>query len=249
MLNAVVFLLIGLELPAIVASNGDLHQLMVWGAIVSAVVIGVRLLWVFPGAYVPRLLPAIRSGEAAPGLRGVLVVGWSGMRGVVSLAAALALPEVTADGAPFPGRSTIIFITFCVIFSTLVVQGLSLIPLLQWLNLESEDLVTREREVRIAALEAAIAKIHELEADFDSVDEWLVAGRVVSEYTYRIEYLRGRNAGTVESAEFAIDHRLQRIALTAEHDTVLAMRDAGEIPDELFRKIRYEIDLASSRIA
>lgn len=229
-INAFAFLLIGLELKSLVPQHADLVGYAIVGGVVSVVVIVLRLVWVYPGAYLPRLLPHIRGNEAAPGLRNVFVVGWSGMRGIVSLAAALALPTTTAAGDPFPGRATIIIVACAVIFTTLVFQGLSLIPILRWLKLESEDLREREIEVRIAALEAGITRIKQLEAGFTSKEEWEVAGRLFFEYSYRI------------------DHRLQREALKAEHEAVLRLRDAGEIPDEIFRTIRYDLDLAETRI-
>ena len=88
-----------------------------------------------------------------------------------------------------------------------------------------------------------------MESDFSSKEEWEVAGRLFFEYTYRIDYLNGELTGAVEAGELAIDHRLQREALKAEHDAVLRMRNAGEIPDEIFRKIRYDLDLAETRLA
>lgn len=249
LLNAGAFLLIGLQLRRLVPDRAHFHEYVLWGTLVSAIVIAVRLIWVFPGAYLPRLLPAVRRNEELPPKRAVLVIGWSGMRGVVSLAAALSLPLRTAAGDPFPERDLIIFLTFCVIFATLVGQGLTLIPLLSWLKLDGEDLAQREIEVRISALEAALRKIHGLEAHFDSVEEWEVAGRIIFEYTYRIDHLRGTLEGRIETGSQAIDHRLQKAALEAEHDEVLRLRNAGEIPDEIFRKIRYDLDLATARLA
>jgi CPA1 family monovalent cation:H+ antiporter len=172
------------------------------------------------------------------------------MRGIVSLASALALPALTRTGAPFPGRNEILFITFCVIFITLVFQGLSLIPLLKILRIEGgDDLVERETEVRIAALRAGIARLRTLEPDFDSTEEWEVEGRILGEYDYRIAHLSGHLDGSIDPQAIAFDHRLQTEALDAERREILRLRDSGEIPDEIYRKIQYDLDLADERLS
>jgi CPA1 family monovalent cation:H+ antiporter len=172
------------------------------------------------------------------------------MRGIISLAAALALPVVTSSGAPFPERNTIVFITFCVIFATLVGQGLSLIPLLKILRIDAgEQLDEREMEVRIAALRAGIARLRELEPGFDSTDEWEVEGRILGEYQYRIAHLSGHLDGSIHPEAIAFDHRLQQEALSAERREILRLRDDGEIPDEIYRKVQYDLDLADERLS
>jgi CPA1 family monovalent cation:H+ antiporter len=190
----------------------------------------------------------VRDNERRPGVNAVFVVAWSGMRGIVSLAAALALPRVTASGAPFPGRSEIVFITFCVIFVTLVFQGLSLIPLLRWLRVVGEDSASREIEVRVAALQAGIARLRELEPGFHSTVEWEVEGRLLGEYEYRIAHLSGHLEGAADTESIAQDHRLEQEALQAERREITRLRDSGEIPDEIYRKIQYDLDLADERI-
>jgi CPA1 family monovalent cation:H+ antiporter len=171
------------------------------------------------------------------------------MRGIVSLAAALALPP-DAAGHPFPGRDEIIFVTFCVIFATLVFQGASLIPILKFLNYDDgEARERRERDVRISALRAGLARLRALEPGFDSVEEWEVQGRTVAEYEYRIEHLLGHGDGlATTTAESRIDHYLQTEALRAERNAIMRLRNEGEIPDEIFRKIEYDLDLADSRL-
>jgi monovalent cation/hydrogen antiporter len=132
LLNSLIFILIGLQLPVILAGLNEVHppeHLLSSALVVSAVVVLSRMLWVFPGAYIPRYLDRFffRCPDPYPPWQSVTVVGWTGMRGVVSLAAALALPDV--GGQPFPHRDLIQFLTFWVIFATLVGQGLTL-PLL-----------------------------------------------------------------------------------------------------------------------
>jgi len=249
LLNGLVFLLIGLELRTIVRDPSFAYHELWIGLTISALVIVVRVAWVYPAAMLPRLLfPSIRAREGKADWRYLFVIGWSGMRGIVSLAAALALPVATATQAPFPGRSTILFVTFCVIFVTLVFQGLSLMPVLKWLRVDGDSLERREIEVRIAALRAGIARLRELEPGFDSTEEWEVEGRILGEYEYRIGHLLGHLDGTVEES-VAFDHKLQQEALEGESREIARMREAGEIPDEIFRKVQYDLDLANERIS
>ncbi len=250
LLNGLVFLLIGLQLRTIV-HDPSFAQREIWiGLAISALVILVRLIWIYPSAYLPRaLFPSINRKEGDPGWRYLFVIGWSGMRGIVSLAGALALPATTAAGAPFPGRNEIVFITFCVIFVTLVLQGLSLIPLLKWLRIDSgEDLDAHEIAVRVAALKAGIARLRRLEPGFNSTEEWEVEGRILGEYEYRIAHLTGHLDGSLDERDVAIDHKLQQEALDAERREILRMRDSGELPDEIFRRVQYDIDLADERL-
>jgi CPA1 family monovalent cation:H+ antiporter len=250
LLNGLVFLLIGLQLRTIVHDPSFAAREIWIGLALSGLVIVVRMAWVFPAAWLPRLIsPAIRRKEPKPLWENLFVIGWSGMRGIVSLAGALALPAVTARGSPFPGRNEIAFITFCVIFVTLVFQGLSLIPLLKWLKIDSgEDLNAHEIEVRVAALKAGIARLRQLEPGFDSTEEWEVEGRILGEYEYRIAHLSGHLDGSLDEMSVAYDHKLQQEALDAERREIARMRDSGDIPDEIFRRIQYDLDLANERL-
>src|SRR6266478_2116833 len=127
-LNGLVFVLIGLQLPFLLAGIHDygFKQLMLYGALFSVIVIVLRLIWMFPGAYLANVIRwrFLHQDVRMPSGRQILVVGWTGMRGVVALAAAIALPETVADGSPFPQRNLIVFLTFSVILVTLVLQGL-----------------------------------------------------------------------------------------------------------------------------
>jgi CPA1 family monovalent cation:H+ antiporter len=250
LLNGLVFLLIGLQLRSIVADPSFALRELWIGLTISIVVIVLRIAWTFPATYVPRMISrAIREREPEPAPRNVFVVAWSGMRGIVSLAAALALPNLTASGAHFPGRSVIVFITFCVIFVTLVFQGLSLIPILRWLKIAGDDLAKREIEVRVAALRAGIARLRQLEPDFQSTEEWEVEGRLLGEYEYRIGHLLGHIDGSSDAGAVAFDHRMQEEALEAERREITRLRNVGEIPDEIYRRVQYDLDLANERIS
>ncbi|HEV2902716.1 MAG TPA: Na+/H+ antiporter, partial [Gaiellaceae bacterium] len=172
-LNSVLFALVGLQLPAILdelSAARTTQELIGYAALVTAVVVLVRFAWVAVGAYTPRMT---RMGVGAP-WKGALVLSWSGMRGAVSLAAALALPLTTDAGTAFPNRDLIVFLTFAVILGTLVVQGLTLPALIRWLELEDDGLAAKEEaKARIRAAEAALARLDEL------VDEdWVRADTV-----------------------------------------------------------------------
>lgn len=254
LLNAFVFVLIGIELRDIVASLGaNIGHFAVDGAIVSLAVILVRLAWVYPATWLPRVLFGhLRVNDPVPSWRWVTVIAWSGMRGIVSLAAALALPYTNASGAPLDGRADIIFITLCVIVATLVFQGLTLAPLIRLLGVgEANDGRSQENAVRIRALEAAVRRLQESEPSFSGAADWEIAGRLLAEYQARIEHLRGHLAASAEKQarqRRETDHRLQRAMLQAERDEIAHLRRAGEIPDDVFRAIAYDLDLADLRI-
>ncbi len=173
-LNGVVFILIGLQLPYILSQISDLSlgRLLITGLLISAVVVVLRLIWIYPGARAAHWLRLHlqHQTEAMPGPRQLFIAGWTGMRGVVALAAAISLPKFLADGSPFPQRNVIIFLTFCVIFVTLVVQGLSLPFFIRKLGLASAEVENPEEErARYAMIDAALAYL-EAGRDTDSAE-------------------------------------------------------------------------------
>jgi CPA1 family monovalent cation:H+ antiporter len=251
-LNAYAFLLIGLQLPTIVEElEPHVRDYALYGLLVSVTVIVVRLAWVFPATYLPRVLSRrLRERDPSPPWQQVAVMGWAGMRGIVSLAIALALPY-TLGAAPFPARNVTIFFTFCVIFVTLVLQGLTLGPLIEWLGVtESSRGSRREAGLRIRALEAGIERLEEEESRRKAPLEREVVDRILEEYRQRINVLRGKavDGESEEAKESRLDRALQKEALAAERRTILAMRHAGEIPDAIYRSIEYDLDLASLRL-
>ncbi len=168
LLNGFVFILIGLQLPEVLrALSGysvSLQRLVWYALIISVAVILIRIVWVFPATYLPRLLFSwIRRRDPYPPWRHVTIVAWTGMRGVVSLAAALAVPLTRQDGSPFPGRELILFLTFVVIVATLVAQGLTLPLLIGWLGIKDDRSMEREeREARLAANRGALDRLREI---------------------------------------------------------------------------------------
>ena len=252
-LNAFAFLLIGLQLGGIVESlEPHARDYALYGLLLAVTVIVVRIAWIFPATYVPRFLSRrLRKHDAYPPWQPIAVLSWSGMRGIVSLAIALALPYTLGD-QPFPQRSVAIFFTFCVVFVTLVFQGLTLGPLIEWLGVtESSRGRRREANLRVRALEAGIAKLHAEGAKRTTPLEREILQRILDEYAQRIDVLRGKAAKeeAVEAQESRVDRSLQKIALAAERQTILTMRAAGEIPDEIYRSIEYDLDLATLRLS
>jgi CPA1 family monovalent cation:H+ antiporter len=253
-LNALAFLLIGLQLPVIVAELvPHVAEYALWGLALSALVILVRVAWVFPATYLPWILdPKLHERDPAPRWQAVAVIAWAGMRGIVSLAAALALPYTLGD-QPFPQRGVAIFLTFCVIFVTLVGQGLSLAPIIEWLGVtETSKTQIRESKLRIAALEAGLARLRDLQRERrESALDVEVTGRILEEYEHRIGVLRGRElpGASQDEEEIRADRRFQKEALEAERRAISEMRRSGEIPDDVFRSIEYDLDLAAVRLS
>ena len=211
----------------------------------------VRIAWVFPATYLPRWLsPKLRARDPVPPWQHSALIAWAGMRGVVSLAAAFALPIVLADRQPFPGRSYILFLTFCVILTTLVFQGLTLPILIRKLGLKDDGLIdNEERKARLKANEAAVDFIEQKALEENFPDE--VMARVRAEYCDRIEQLNacGQSTGN-PSGEIAtpIYQRLQHGALQIERQTIIALRDSQAINDEALRRIQRDLDLAEARL-
>jgi monovalent cation/hydrogen antiporter len=251
LLNAVLFLLVGLQLPNIIEdlSGETTGQLILWGALVSVTVIVVRLAWGFTITYLLRAidLRAVQRARRAPA-RERIVVGWAGMRGAVALAAALAVPLRTDSGAPFPERDLIIFLAFVVILVTLVGQGLTLGPLINRLGVVDDGEEDREEvAARVRVAEAALARLEELEGAEWVRDETL--GRVRGLYDYRRRRFEARSDGD-ERYEERTDayRRLMYEVFDAQREELVAMRNALDISDEVRRRIERELDLEESRL-
>ena len=258
LLNGFVFILIGLQLPGVLHALSDdaipIHRLVWYALLISLAVIVIRIVWVFPAAYLPRLLfKKIRQRDPYPSWRHVTIIGWTGMRGVVSLAAALAIPitlDGTDGGTPFPGRDLILFLTFIVILATLVVQGLSLPLLIRWLGVKDDGSMEKEeREARLKANQAALARLNEIGEREPAKADALQRLRV--EYEDHIRQVEGaepESAGTplrLFSSEF---ERLSHEALQVERRTILQLRNEDAISDEVLRRIQRDIDLAEARL-
>jgi Na+/H+ antiporter len=254
-LNGLVFVLIGLQLPYVLGAIRDhnLHTLLAYGAGFSAFLIVLRLLWMFPGAYLANLLRRrlLHQKERVPGVRQIFVVGWTGMRGVVSLAAAIALPQMLSNGTPFLQRNMIIFLAFSVILVTLILQGLTLPPLIRALGLAGvSEPNTEEREGRRAVLEAALEHLEKSRSKYGS-ESAEVYEDLEQHYRHRLAILSDGadvgedSAGTVFYRRF-ID--LSRELLHVERRTAVRLRNERRISDELLRELEHELDLNEARL-
>jgi Na+/H+ antiporter len=251
LLNGLVFVLIGLQLPHILhaLSGQSLRQLIWHGVVISCAAIVVRIAWVFSATSLLHLMRiSLRKRDPYPAWQNLAIIAWTGMRGVVSLAAALAVPLTLSDGSAFPGRDYILFITFCVILATLVLQGLSLPTLIRRLGVVDDGLANlEERTARLKANEAALAYLSEVEGQFppDLVE------RLRVEYDDRIRQLEvcantggDRSDGLITPSY----QRLQQDALAVERRTIIQLRNEYVINDEVLRRIQNDLDHAEARL-
>jgi CPA1 family monovalent cation:H+ antiporter len=252
-LNAVLFVLVGLQLPVILGEVGGraAAELVGYAALVSAVVIGVRIAWQLTVPHAIRLLDRRPSQVARRmGWQPRFVVAWSGLRGAVSLAAALALPRVTDAGEPFPGRDVILVCTFGVIFATLVLQGLSLPWLIRRLGVEDDGVEVREElKARLAAARAALARLDELAAEEWTRDDTIDRMRGLFEYRRR---RFAAQAGKLENDGYEdrslAYQRTLREVLEAQRREVVRLRNEGMISNDVMHRIERELDLEDSRL-
>jgi len=250
LLNGMVFVLIGLQLPHILSSMHEHwwpHPFLQAVAI-NVVCIVVRLAWIFPGAYLPRLFSKrIREGEEVPDWRHVLIVGWAGMRGIVSLAAALAL-----SGYPdFPRPHLVQFIAFSVIFTTLVFQGLTLPTLIRFLGVGDDGIPAREETAARSRISRAV---------LSKIDEMREEGKIPASAIETVEaFYRERSLfledelaeqlGWSARRHHALSvRRLSRLAVAAQRRVLIEMRRTGEIGDDVLHKIEHELDLEEVRL-
>jgi monovalent cation/hydrogen antiporter len=254
LLNAVLFVLVGLQLPTILEGLDETSPgtLLVQGALVSAVVIVLRLAWVFAAMYSPRGSRdcLCTRGDPRPPPPHVAIVAWSGMRGAVALAAALAIPLTVEGGDPFPSRELVIFLAFSTIVTTLVLQGLTLPLLVRALGVEGDGRDEQEEvTARRHTAEAALARVEEL-ADAD----WTVAdtiARVRGMFGYRRDRFAARADGDGHEAyeqRTSQYVRLMREAIGAQRAALLDLRDQGRIGDEVMRRVERDLDLEESRL-
>ncbi len=254
LLNALLFILVGLQLPQIL-ENVDRSAATLFGlaAAVSAAVILTRLLWLHTMPYIIRALDRRPSQrERRVGWRARTILAWSGMRGSVTLAAALALPQTTDSGAPFPERDLLIFIAFAVIFATLVLQGLTLPLVIRRMGVADDGSHAREElHARTVAAEAALDRLEVLrDEDWtrdDSVD------RAIRLYQFRRRRLEqrvseiGEDDENLDERSFAYQ-RLVRELLTAQRDAVVRLRNDGAISDDVMHALERELDLEEQRL-
>lgn len=253
-LNGVVFIMIGLQLPHIMQSLGDISLLHAigYGVLISFVAIIIRIVWVFPGAYLPRYFSkSVRQKEGRPSWKSVFIVGWSGMRGVVSLASALAVPITLTDGTAFPQRSLILFITFVVILFTLVLQGLSLPWLIRVLKIEEpESEGQHEHAIRLRLAKVVLDLLDKSYQEEAATIE--AYSRLKGRYERMAEIATSKlnqEDTHVVTGNFLPKYRKMLLDVVEVRRKELArMMHDKEFPDEMLRKKEDELDLEEARL-
>jgi CPA1 family monovalent cation:H+ antiporter len=248
LLTSLVFILIGLQLSGILGrlTGYSATELVFYGTLVSAVAIAVRFAWIYPATYLPRMLSArLRELDPAPPEAALFIMSWCGMRGIVSLAAALALPLALDGGAPFPGRDLIIFLTFVVIAVTLVLQGLSLALLIRVLRVGTDwSEHEEEQHARFALGKAAIAAIGELAAKENVPAE--MAERIRAEFAEKVRI--APPGGQVLSGGADVAKRLRSAAIRAERQELIRIWRENKISDDVLHRLEEDLDYQESHL-
>jgi CPA1 family monovalent cation:H+ antiporter len=254
LLNSILFVLIGLQLPTILedlrGADLDTGDLLVYGGVITATVIVTRIVWTYVFQYSPYFFrPGVNRGKKA---RTVGLVAWMGMRGAVSLAAALALPTVTDAGEPFEERPVILFSVFCVILGTLVLQGLTLPWMIRMLRIEADDgdALEQESRARLQAAQAALDRLDDLEQEDWTRDD--TVERMRGLYRYRRDRFAARfddevDDGAIEDRS-TLYGRMVFSVIDAQREAIESMRRAGEISDDVMRTIQRDLDLEERRM-
>lgn len=251
-INGFVFTLIGLELPLILKNlqNNSLDTLIFHGLMISIIVILARLIWIYPMAYLPRLFfPSIARKDPMPSWKILFVTGWSGMRGIVSLAAALSIPLFLSPGISFPHRDLILFITYCVIVVTLLIPTLSLPVILNFFHLpDDENEMKQEAIARVRTTESSI-EIMQLFAKREKIP-----GEIIDDFRKHLDrrlkiiytQLNEKPYSTLLD-EYMTLKKLMLASIEGERKTLLELRKSGEISDEVFHRLSDELDIEETR--
>jgi Na+/H+ antiporter len=252
-LNGLVFCLIGLQLPYVLSGMVRGYSwvtLVKYGLGFSAVLIVLRLLWMYPAAWVAYAIRTrwLKQQNRPPTVKGTFVVGWTGMRGVVTLAAAIGLPYQLADGRPFEQRDLIVFLAFCVILVTLVGQGLTLPMLIRALGMAGVDTEVAEEKklARGTALAAAVAWLNEERAKAEMAS-WPIFDNMLKAYESRLRVLCEAEPGE-SGTQGAKVQELVRGAARQQRHALLRLRAEGRVGDEAMRAVERELDLMETRL-
>ena len=247
--NGLVFILIGLQLGSVWdgLEEWSARELAFATIAVVATVVIIRIIWVYPATYIPRMIPKIRANDPYPPWQYPAIISWAGLRGVVSSAAALALPHEVDSGAPFPQRDLIVFLTFAVILATLVGQGLSIAPLVRRLGIQDDGGSDREATLaRRAAARAALDRLDALDGE-----SWVPIG-IANKMRYHHEHTLGHLPESLDAREVDGDHianhlRLRLELVHAQRTAIITLRDRGVIGDDALHRIERELDLEELR--
>ena len=252
--NGLVFVLLGVQLHSIIGALSRSTALEFTGLAValSAAVIAVRILWVFPAAYIPLLLSRrIREREGVHSPRAVLLTGWAGIRGSITLAAALSIPLVTSTGEPFPDRELIILLAASVIVVTLLLNGTTIPLLIRWLDIRGDRIAEgEERAARIATAQAAIESLRKRLPKLKSGEETAFANSLLSQYEQKLQrYSANAERKNVLEAQHATQRRIWLAAIAAEREELMQMRETDIINDDVLRRLQVDLDLEETRVA
>ncbi len=254
-LNGVLFIMIGLQLPYILEGIEGISRLELFfdAALFSAMVIGLRLLWMYPGAWTSYWIRTRILGrtEKPPRSKEVFLLGWTGMRGVLALAAAISLPESLNNGQPFPQRNLMLFLTFSIILTTLVIQGLSLPAIIRKLAISGSPCEDAELvRARRAMFEAALHCLDAMEDHKKPGDDWIVED-LAHHYQQRLN-LVSEDASEAQNARRS-DYRqyrtISRYLRSVERAALIELWTQNEINDEVLRELERELDLEDARFA
>lgn len=257
LLNGLVFILIGLQLPLIIDGLGEysVGEAIYYSIVITLLAIVIRILWVFPNTYLPRLLSKkIRQREPFPAPKMVFLVGWAGMRGVVSLASALAVPLMMGDGiTPFPHRNLILFITFVVILITLVFQGLTMPFLIRWLKIEDDREIPEEVQLSDIRCRMASHSINYLQENYA---EELENNAKLKRFFQQLQHTINRERQIVSEEETAKERNAARekfnhifLELVANRRRELFnLRREKTYDDEVLREYERLLDLEEARM-
>ncbi len=251
-LNGIVFVMIGLQLPYVMGQIGGLSRLVLleYGIGFSAVIIAIRMAWVYGETYIAYIVRrwVQRVEVTEPDPRGLFVIGWGGMRGVLSLAAAVSLPYALPGGGTFLQRSMIIYLAFCLIVATLVVQGLTLPWLIRRLGLSSPGGINdEEQDARRVMLREALVHLDRRRSK--NRDQSAMFGELIASYQRRLDAMPAQREEPVQGlVDQARRNDAILAALEVERQTLIRLRNEGRIDDEVLRTLQRELDFAESRV-
>jgi CPA1 family monovalent cation:H+ antiporter len=249
MLNGLIFVMMGLQMRGVMGGIRDPWSAKFWwhAVLLVGLVMGARVAWVVPVSRVRGLLPTMRKGEPAVSWGGVMVVALTGMRGVISLAAALAIPVVTMSGEPFSHRGLIIVLTFVVILVTLVSQSLALPWVVKWLGVGGEDgRKCEEWTARLEAVRAALGRLDEVEKRSEEHGE--AAGHLRELYREQERALVGAVGGDGCREPVGGAMELRKELIDAQREKLLEMFDEERIDEEMLRGLQIDLDLEELRL-
>lgn len=256
-LNGIVFILIGLELPVIIGElNGySISDGIRYGIVISLLTILIRFIWVYPIAFIPRWLSKkVRTTEKSPGWQGPLIISWAGMRGVVSLASALAIPLTLSNGHIFPERNIILFITFIVILITLVVQGLTLPFIVRFSKIdELDDFIPEEEQeanIQLRLKKAALNRLNEKYLSEITENELVenLKNQLENDIALTTQRLESLECDTMEKEEIALYNRIMLDLFNVQRSELGMLRKEKVISHDLIRKQENRLDLDTAKL-